>query len=179
MNSLFPHSGQTMPFSAMYADICSCVHPSGCTSSRPCLFGIFFNKLVRTETGFAALAVHKRVVEVHNVSAGYPNLRVHQYGAVETDIVFAFLHKFAPPCLFYVVFASPRPEGHNPTRLQGRRKVRSLAKTKPRFLQSATILSILYPLIRYNLLKIYSDFFNIEYDTIGMAFVQVLLKHMG
>ena len=92
---------------AFFGNVCGhlLVRPSvGMYVLKAVLLGIFFNQLVSTETGLAALAVHKRVVEVHNVSAGYPNLGVHQYSGVETDVVFAFLHKFAPPCLFYVVF---------------------------------------------------------------------------
>ena len=96
----------------MYADICSCVHPSGLYVLKAVLFGIFFNKLVRTETGFAALAVHKRVVEVHDVSAGYPNVRGFiSMAASRPDIVFAFLHKFASTMLFLRCFSISTPRG--------------------------------------------------------------------
>ena len=68
------------------------------------LFGVFFNKLVRTEASLAALAVHKRIVEVDNMSAGYPYLGIHKNSRVKADVVFVLLHEFTPPCFFYIIF---------------------------------------------------------------------------
>ena len=61
------------------------------------------NELIRAETRLARLAVHQRVVEVADVSAGDPNLTVHQNRAVDADVVLALLNEFLPPRTLDVV----------------------------------------------------------------------------
>lgn len=65
---------------------------------------IIFDKIVRTVTGFAALAVHKRIGKTADMSAGLPSGRVHDDCAVKPNVVGVFHHKFLPPSLLDVVF---------------------------------------------------------------------------
>ena len=51
----------------------------------------------------AGLAVDERVVEGGDVAGGDPDLRVHQYRRVETDVVGVLLDELLPPGLFDVV----------------------------------------------------------------------------
>ena len=61
------------------------------------------DELIRAETRLARLAVHQRVVEVADVSAGDPNLTVHQNRAVDADVVLVLLNEFLPPRTLDVV----------------------------------------------------------------------------
>ena len=38
------------------------------------------------------------------MAACHPGLRIHQYGGIQTNIVFVFLNKFFAPGIFNVVF---------------------------------------------------------------------------
>ncbi len=48
--------------------------------------------------------VHKRIGKPAHMAACYPSLRVHENGAVKSDVVGRLLNKLFPPGLFYVVF---------------------------------------------------------------------------
>ena len=61
------------------------------------------DELVGSESFLTVLAVHKRIGKSSEMSAGYPCLRVHKYGAVKADIVSVVLDKFFPPCFFDIV----------------------------------------------------------------------------
>ncbi len=66
--------------------------------------GEVLNQLIRTVTGLAVFTVHERVRKSANMTGSDPNLRVHQDGAVQADIVWALLNKAFPPCAFNIVF---------------------------------------------------------------------------
>ena len=55
-------------------------------------------------TGLAVLAVHQWVGEAAYMTGCNPDLRVHQDGAVQTDVVWGLLDKAFPPGAFDVVF---------------------------------------------------------------------------
>ena len=66
--------------------------------------GEVFNQLVGAMTGLAVLAVHQWVGEAAYMTGCNPDLRVHQDGAVQTDVVWGLLDKAFPPGAFDVVF---------------------------------------------------------------------------
>ena len=76
---------------------------------RPAVAGLgtlgeVLDQLVGTEARLARLAVHQRVVEAAHMAGRNPNLAVHQYRAVQTRVVGAFLNELLPPRLLDVVF---------------------------------------------------------------------------
>ncbi len=67
------------------------------------LFYKITDEIIGTVTHFAGFAVNKRVVEGRNMAGCNPNLRVHKYGTVNSDVIFRLLHKLLPPCAFNIV----------------------------------------------------------------------------
>ena len=65
---------------------------------------VILDEFIRSVSGLADFAVHKRVGKSAEVSRRHPCFGVHKYCAVKTDVVRAFLHEFFPPCSFDVVF---------------------------------------------------------------------------
>ena len=68
------------------------------------LLCVGFDKLIRTETGFARLAVHERIGKTTHMAARHPGLGVHQDRSVHADVVGTLLHEFTPPGTLDVVF---------------------------------------------------------------------------
>ena len=67
------------------------------------LMAIILDQLVRAESLVAFLAVHKRIGERAQMSGRDPCLRIHEDGAVKTNVIWIFLNEFLPPCLLYVI----------------------------------------------------------------------------
>ena len=68
-------------------------------------FGVpVFDKVVGAMTGFARFAVHKRVGKTADMSACFPDFRIHKNRAVKTYVIFAFGDEFFPPRFFDIVF---------------------------------------------------------------------------
>ncbi len=66
--------------------------------------GEILDELIRTEAGFARLAVHQRIVESADMAGSHPNFAIHQNGAVQTRIIGRFLNEFLPPGALDIVF---------------------------------------------------------------------------
>ena len=62
------------------------------------------DELVGAVAHLAGLAVDERVIERRHVAGSHPDLRVHEDGGVEPDIVGVFLHELLPPGALDVVF---------------------------------------------------------------------------
>ena len=62
------------------------------------------DQLVCTEALMALSAIHQRVRKAGKMTGGHPGLGIHQNRRIQAHIVRAFLHKFLPPGLFYIVF---------------------------------------------------------------------------
>ena len=71
------------------------------------LDGVFLQPVLDEFVGsvahLAGLAVDEGVVEGGDVAGGYPDLRVHEDGRIQADVVGVFLHELLPPGLFDVV----------------------------------------------------------------------------
>jgi len=65
--------------------------------------GTLLDQLVSAETLLTLLAVHQRIAEATDMTAGLPYLRVHEDRGVEPDVVGVFLHELLPPCLFHII----------------------------------------------------------------------------
>ncbi len=65
---------------------------------------VVLDELIRAETLVALLAVHQRIVEPAHMPGRDPGFRVHENGAVQTDVIAALGDEFAPPCPFDIVF---------------------------------------------------------------------------
>ena len=61
------------------------------------------DQLIRTMTGLALLAVHQRIAEAADMTAGLPYLRVHEDRALNAHIVWILLYETLPPCLFHII----------------------------------------------------------------------------
>ncbi len=67
------------------------------------LGGVRFDEIVGAATAFARAAVHEWVGKAREVSRCFPYFGVHEYGAVQTEVVFAFGDELLPPRLFDIV----------------------------------------------------------------------------
>ena len=69
---------------------------------------IVFDKDIGTVTFLAVLVVDERVVECVDMTAGFPDARMHEYGTVQTNDVLMHLNHGFPPILFDIVFQRVR-----------------------------------------------------------------------
>ena len=68
------------------------------------------NELIGAEALVALAAVHQRVGEAAEVSAGHPSLRVHEDSGIQTHVIGVLLHELLPPGVLDV-FLQLRAEG--------------------------------------------------------------------
>ena len=70
------------------------------------------NELIGAMARLALLAVHQRIAEPTDMTAGHPDLRVHQDRALDPDIMRILLNKTLPPCLLdiFLEFHAQRAE---------------------------------------------------------------------
>ena len=60
-------------------------------------------QLIRTKTLFTLFTVHKRIGKACQMTGSHPSLRIHQNGAIDTDIVLRLLYELLPPSLLDVI----------------------------------------------------------------------------
>ena len=64
---------------------------------------IVLDQLVRAETGFTCLTIHQRVIKIADMSGSDPDFRIHQNGAVHSDIIRIVADERIPPGPFHVI----------------------------------------------------------------------------
>ena len=67
------------------------------------LVRIRLDEIVGTAAALARLTVHERIGKAREMSRRFPNFRIHEYGAVQSEVVFALGDELLPPCFFDVV----------------------------------------------------------------------------
>ena len=61
------------------------------------------DELIGTMPCLALLAIHQRIAEAADMSAGHPDLRIHQDRALNADIMRILLDEAFPPRFFYII----------------------------------------------------------------------------
>ena len=67
------------------------------------LGGVRLDEVVGAATAFARAAVHERVGKSAQMTGRLPSTSVHEYCAVQPEVVFALGHELAPPRFFDIV----------------------------------------------------------------------------
>jgi hypothetical protein len=62
-----------------------------------------FDQIIRAETGVAVLAVDERIMEIGHMSGRFPDLRIHDDGGIDLDVVFDAADEVTEPELLHVV----------------------------------------------------------------------------